>query len=127
PESLILPKVQGMLFITVHPDQVSPAILSAVDILIAVGESPQTTLAGFCKALNQSMPSGTWPDSLPTGEVLVWLRHEPTDPFRVRIAPRRSDHRRHRRKYAEGDLGPDKSFYFQGPDGKLNLRAQNLM
>ena len=31
------------------------------------------------------------------------------------------------RKYAEGDLGEDKSFYFRGPEGKLNLRAQNLL
>ena len=30
----------------------------------------------------------------------------------------------------DGDLaalGPDKSFYFRGPDGRLNLRAQNLL
>jgi hypothetical protein len=29
-------------------------------------------------------------------------------------------------KYAAGDLGEDKSFYFRGPDGRLHLRAQNL-
>ena len=33
---------------------------------------------------------------------------------------------RHVRKYAEGELGEDKSFYFRGPEGALNLRAQNL-
>ena len=27
----------------------------------------------------------------------------------------------------EGELSPDTSFYFRGPAGKLNLRAQNLM
>ena len=30
------------------------------------------------------------------------------------------------RKYAEGDLGAEKSFTFRGPQGRLNLRAQNL-
>ena len=30
------------------------------------------------------------------------------------------------RKYATGELGEDKSFYFRGQDGQLNLRAQNL-
>ena len=30
------------------------------------------------------------------------------------------------RKYAEGELGPDRSFYFRGPGERLNLRAQNL-
>jgi len=34
--------------------------------------------------------------------------------------------KRHVRKYAEGELGEDKSFYFRGPEGALNLRAQNL-
>ena len=34
---------------------------------------------------------------------------------------------RHLRKYAEGELGKDRSFFFRGPDGALNLRAQNLM
>jgi hypothetical protein len=35
--------------------------------------------------------------------------------------------RRHSRKYAEGNLGADRSFHFRGPAGKLNLRAQNLV
>jgi hypothetical protein len=30
------------------------------------------------------------------------------------------------RKYASGDLGEDRSFYFRGPEGKLHLRAPNL-
>jgi hypothetical protein len=34
---------------------------------------------------------------------------------------------RHRRKYSEGTLGEDKSFWFRGPQDKLQLRAQNLM
>ena len=34
-------------------------------------------------------------------------------------------HRRHRRKYATGDV-QEKAFTFRGPDGKLRLRAQNL-
>ena len=38
----------------------------------------------------------------------------------------RAERRRHSRKYAEGELPPDRSFYFQGPEGKLNLRAHNL-
>jgi hypothetical protein len=33
---------------------------------------------------------------------------------------------RHLRKYAEGRLGEDRSFYFRGPDEKVCLRAYNL-
>ena len=43
-----------------------------------------------------------------------------------RINEPRQHLRRHTRKYAEGELGEDRSFYFRGPDGGLNLRAQNL-
>ena len=45
---------------------------------------------------------------------------------RVRVDPARGEHKRHIRKYADGELGPDASFYFRGADGRLNLRAQNL-
>jgi HAD superfamily hydrolase (TIGR01484 family) len=34
--------------------------------------------------------------------------------------------RRQRAKYFEGELTPEESFYFRGPEGKLRLRAQNL-
>jgi hypothetical protein len=37
-----------------------------------------------------------------------------------------ADRQRHQRKYAEGELGEDRSFYFRGPNASLNLRAQNL-
>lgn len=47
-------------------------------------------------------------------------------PVRIRPAHSRQGHRRHQRKYAEGDLGEDISFYFRGPEDKLHLRAQNL-
>lgn len=119
-------KIENMVFITVHPDQVSPAILSAIDILVVVGDSPETTIKNFTASLGQRSPNVSVP-SLQTGEVLVWLRREQSDPFLVHIAPGRVDHRRHRRKYAEGELGPYKSFYFQGPEKKLNLRAHNLL
>ncbi len=32
-----------------------------------------------------------------------------------------------KRKYAEGRLSPETSFFFKGPHDKLNLRAHNLM
>ncbi len=46
---------------------------------------------------------------------------------RFSVGRRRSEHRRHIRKYAEGELPPDRSFYFRGPQGDLNLRATNLV
>ena len=36
------------------------------------------------------------------------------------------ERKRHGRKYAEGELPTERSFYFRGKEGKLNLRAENL-
>ncbi len=55
---------------------------------------------------------------------MAWFRDG--QPFTYRVAASHVDRQRHRRKYSEGELGEDKSFYFRGPQGKLNLRAQNL-
>jgi hypothetical protein len=57
---------------------------------------------------------------------MLWQRSGNTPPFRFRPSPSQTERRRHRRKYAEGELEPDRSFYFRGPQGALNLRAQNL-
>ncbi len=59
-------------------------------------------------------------------QVLMWKSPE-RSVTRVKLARGRMARRRHRRKYAHGELGPDKSFYFRGPDARLNLRAHNLM
>ena len=110
---------------TVHPDHVAPAVLELVDTLIVVGRDATATAAAFAR----SRASTLWkpPDTIedvPTGQ--AWLLSARHSPLRFTIAPPASERRRHRRKSAEGELGPDKSFYFRGPDDRLNLRAQNL-
>jgi hypothetical protein len=119
-------ELDRMVLITVHPDQVARAVLKPVSTIVAVGASPDKTLAQFCEAV------GTRPRRLASatpeaGEVLVWRRGEDEPPFLLRAAPSKTERLRHSRKYAEGELPPDRSFYFRGPEGKLNLRAQNLI
>jgi len=64
--------------------------------------------------------------TLHPGEALAWLGDSGKPPFVFQSSPPRAERRRHRRKYAEGELMPDLCFYFRGPEGKLNLKAQNL-
>src|SRR5205823_13585190 len=104
---------------------VASAILRAVDLVVAVGAAPGQTLRAAGATLGEA-PLTAAPAELDPGESLVWPRRAGRALVRVRIAPPRGERRRHRRKYAAGELGPDKSFYFRGPEGKLNLRAQNL-
>lgn len=117
-------QLEQLGLITVHPDQVSPAVLQAVNTVVAVGPTPQSTLQEFAAAVGEAAP--TVPTSPEPGQVTVWRRGEPA-PYLLQPAPSVTERRRHIRKYAEGELPPDRSFYFRGPDDRLNLRAQNLI
>jgi hydroxymethylpyrimidine pyrophosphatase-like HAD family hydrolase len=65
---------------------------------------------------------------LERGEAAIaWLDGAAPRWTQFRVARRRLEHRRHVRKYAEGELPPDRSFYFRGAGGALNLRASNLV
>jgi hydroxymethylpyrimidine pyrophosphatase-like HAD family hydrolase len=114
----------GMLLVTVHADLVAPTVLRRVDTVAAVGQEAENSLRNFATAVGVEMPPMP-PPELEQGEVLLWSPAGGA-PLHVRALPCRQDRRRHRRKYAEGALPPERSFYFQGSQGKLNLRAQNL-
>jgi HAD superfamily hydrolase (TIGR01484 family) len=122
-----LPKeTHGFLIITMKPGSLNPGALSVFDTIIAIGESPEQTISEFCQETGANPPALS-PTTLEKGEALIWSLRDRDSPVRIRSIPPRAESRRHRRKYAEGELPPDRSFYFRGPDRKLNLRAQNLM
>lgn len=118
--------LKGMLFVTVHPDQLSPHVLDTVDIAVALGERPSSTLQAVSNHKGLSLPPISNAELKP-GEAVVWrvAAGQSPQPFMMTVS--RMERRRHRRKYAEGELPPERSFYFRGPEGKLNLRAQNLI
>ena len=118
--------LKGMLFVTVHPDQLSPHVLDTVDIAVALGERPSSTLQAVANHKGLSLPPISSAELKP-GEAVLWrvAAGQSPQPFMMTVS--RMERRRHRRKYAEGELPPERSFYFRGPEGKLNLRAQNLI
>lgn len=121
-----LPRRLGeTLLLTVHPEHVSPEMLSTVDVVIAIGHSPQSTLEKYARATNRGL---VWPAALAyePGQVVVWFASEGQPPFSMRPEPGRAERIRHLRKYAEGDLRWH-SFYFRGPAGRTNLKAHNLV
>ena len=124
--SALVQQFPALLFITVHPDRLSAATLGLVDVVLAVGDAPQRTLSDFARAVGIAEPAA--PNvTLQPREALAWFPRSGDPPFRLRAAVSRAERNRHQRKYMQGELGPDKSFYFRGPDNRLNLRAQNLL
>jgi HAD superfamily hydrolase (TIGR01484 family) len=125
----VLPKdLRGFFLITLHPGRVHRVVLEQMDWVLAVGEEPEKTLAEFARASGRpAPPPAALRDPLQRGEALAWRPDSGKPPMRIRSLPPRSEIRRHVRKYSVGELGPDKSFRFRGPEGRLNLRAQNLV
>jgi HAD superfamily hydrolase (TIGR01484 family) len=125
-ESLTIPKsLAGMVMITVHPDLMSPAALEQIDTVIGIGPKAEEMIASVCDVLDVKQPGKIKPIKKKK-KALFWDRSE-KDPVRtIDVVEPKQRLKRHRRKYAEGDLG-DHSFYFRGPKDKLNLKAQNLM
>jgi HAD superfamily hydrolase (TIGR01484 family) len=82
--------LSGMVFITVHPDHVSPVVLSAVDLVVAIGKEPDRTLRTFAEALGRSVPAVPWSE-LETGQAggLVGAEGRGPVPLPHRPAPRR--------------------------------------
>lgn len=117
--------LSATLYVTVHPDQMSPQALDGVRTVIGVGPQAPDVLHSYCETLGIDMPPV--PEGDARESVLVWQRDRDRVPRWLRPDRPKQGHKRHTRKYAEGELGEDRSFYFRGPDGRLNLRAQNLI
>jgi HAD superfamily hydrolase (TIGR01484 family) len=115
----------SLLLITVHPERLAPEVLKQIDTVIVVGETPREMLAAFAERVGATPPRLA-DGPLPPGEALFWRCDQSAPPRRFRPLPPKLERHRHRRKYAAGELGEDKSFYFRGPEQKLNLRASNL-
>lgn len=117
----VVSDIASVLLVTVSPDRMARPVLESIDRMIALGEGAPRLAARMAEILGEKAPRA------PGGGALFWDRISGGPPVLFRPRAPRTARRRHRRKYAEGELGPDKSFYFRGPEGKLNLRAQNLL
>jgi len=113
-------RLGSVLLVTVHPESVAPDVLAKVDLIIGVGAQGHEALASFARAVGRTPPA----TRAEAGKAIAWHTSEDRTVVFVPQQPRGELHR-HRRKYAEGDMQSD-SFYFRGPEQKLNLRAQNL-
>lgn len=123
PAPITLPQeLPAFIAVTVHPDEVAPDFLELVSTVVGVGEGSLTAIETFCRTMGRKPPHGG--AALEPGQVHV-LGSDGS--LEVITPPKpKEKKRRHAGKYADGNLGEDKSFYFRGPERKLNLRAHNL-
>lgn len=117
-------EMTGVILITVHPKELAAESLQSIDQCLILGQQPKEMLEKFADSIGAPT---TFEISAPLqpGEAFYWKKGGRL--LRIKTATPHTERLRHLKKYAEGDVGPEKSFYFKGPDNKLNLRAQNLI
>jgi hypothetical protein len=126
PVETTLPRVlENTILITVHPEHVSRTALQMVDVVLGIADSAKDVLHKFAETTEAAAPEyqGRAPEP---GEGLAWFAKGSGSPILVKPVRSTRERVRHVRQYAEGELSPQQSFFFRGPDSKLNLRAQNL-
>jgi hydroxymethylpyrimidine pyrophosphatase-like HAD family hydrolase len=108
---LVRAGAESMALITMSPDLLAADVRREVRTLLTT--DPGAVAGGPPLARGEAM--------------LVPLDGSGAASVRFRVAPREVEHRRHLRKYTEGELPVERSFFFRGPEAKLNLRAANLV
>lgn len=113
-----------IVLVTVHPARLAESVLAMIDVVVAVGPMANQSLREFARATGRATVKIQIPD---TGDInaLCWFPQGGQDPFPMRVILPKAVRIRHHRKYAVGDVQYH-SFYFRGPHGRQNLRAQNL-
>lgn len=119
---------ESLALITLAATGLAPSVRPLANVLAS------TEVAAFRDGVRTVLATREGENPAPVGEAaldlgeaaLAWLEPVPRA-VRFRVSRRRSQHRRHLRKYTEGELPPDRSFFFRGPSGSLNLRAANLV
>lgn len=127
PTDLTLPeKLEGVLLVSVTPALLAKSLLRAIDTIVMLGDQPRQMLHEFTQA-NKLANIESPVDRLEPGEALLWSKSAAAAPLPLKLEPSKTERRRHLRKYAEGELPEERSFFFRGPEGKLKLRAPNLI
>lgn len=117
----------GTMLVTTRPSLVSREALQCVQAVIAVGDDARETIEKARELLGIDVRRLDSPKKPQPKHALLWRRGEAEIAIEIETIPGKLERRRHERKYAQGELAEEKSFYFTGPHRKLNLRAQNLL
>ncbi len=96
-----------------------------MNALVIVGKEPRKVAEEFGRVVGKPAPDMTNHDLAP-GQASIWFLDSNRVINNIRTEPGKADRKRHKRKYAEGELEPERIFYFRGPQNKTNLRVQNL-
>jgi hydroxymethylpyrimidine pyrophosphatase-like HAD family hydrolase/energy-coupling factor transporter ATP-binding protein EcfA2 len=114
----------NFIVVSTSPHALHAAALSKIGMIISIGENAAYPFEQFGQLLHCEVPA-TIP-KLAEGEICIWERDGSLSPFVVRYNRPHQLLQRHKKKYAQGDMGYN-SFIFTGEEKRLHLVANNLM
>jgi HAD superfamily hydrolase (TIGR01484 family) len=111
----------GAIIVALDFDQVCPALLEGVDVLVTLGSTARELVEQFAKRMQR--PSPGFPERSPGLEnACLWNVHEGDEVFLLDQVQPHQKHHRHSGKYVAGDVGAWRSFHFPA----LGQSASNL-
>src|SRR5262249_27876630 len=54
--TLLPEQLSSMIYITVHPESVAPAVLKGIDVVAALGETPAEAIRSYCETVRTAVP-----------------------------------------------------------------------
>jgi hydroxymethylpyrimidine pyrophosphatase-like HAD family hydrolase/energy-coupling factor transporter ATP-binding protein EcfA2 len=125
---LLRPGAESLVLITLAATDLAARVRPLANVVVSTEvtsfrDAVRTVLAGRDPGAAMAVGDG----ALDRGEAALALIDPAPRAVRFRVGRRRVQHRRHLRKYTEGELPTDRSFFFRGPTASLNLRAANLV
>jgi HAD superfamily hydrolase (TIGR01484 family) len=113
----------GTVLVTIEPKWLPSDVLHAISTVVSLGRGAAGAMASFAREAGLRAPPARRcrPD-----EALLFSRANPKSCRPVRLGSPRQDHERHKGKYALGDVGRERSFYFTDGNGRTLGSARNL-
>jgi len=115
--------LSNFIVVSTSPHALHAEAMSRIGMIITIGENPGYPFEQWGQVVGEAVPSVI--PALQQGEVCVWERGG-GEPEVVRYTVPHQLHRRHKKKYAQGEMG-ENSFVFRGEEGRLHLVANNLL
>lgn len=111
----------GAIIVALDFDQVCPALLEGVDVLVTLGSTARELVERFARDRRRECPD--FPGRLPGSEyACLWNVRDNEDVVLLEQVQPHQQHHRHSGKYVSGDVGVWHAFYFPA----LGQRACNL-
>jgi HAD superfamily hydrolase (TIGR01484 family) len=118
-------QLAGTVLVTAYPELLTAETILAMDVMLVFGSDASALIARL--AADLGLPSASDAPPLASDEMMFWSPPSGQPPRVVKVDMPTQNLRRHTGKYAIGDVGEARSFYFRGPRNAMNLRARNLL